>query len=415
MLWVREIRGGRLKAELQRARGTAPYLGGLGKLVSVLMSQMQDMRLNVNEASENVRPILGITMGDPAGIGPEITVKALRCADVYKVCRPVVVGDAGVMRRAVPMVRGGAEVRAIDDPAKAAGDENVIEVFDLANVDAGKVELGKVSAAAGEAGFQAIVKSIELAMAGRIEAVVTNPIHKEALHLAGHKFPGHTEIFAHYTGSKDSVMMLAEGHFRVAHVSTHVSLKEAVARVTKERVLRVIELAAEACRNLGIENPRVAVAGLNPHAGEHGLFGDEEEKFIVPAIEEAVAKGIRATAPFAADTLFPRAAAAAGGGGAKSEFDVCIAMYHDQGHVAVKMRGFEFDAGKGAWKSVKGINVTLGTPIIRVSVDHGTAFDQAGKGTASEASLLDAIDYAAKMAGRKMAARKVGAGSGAKV
>lgn len=363
---------------------------------------------------DHLRPIVGITMGDPAGIGPEIAVKALQQPQVYDVCRPVVVGDAGVMWRAVGIVKSGMQVRVIESLEQAAGSAAAVEVFDLANVDAGKVELGKVSAAAGNAGFEAIVKSIELAMAGRIDAVVTNPIHKEALHLAGHKFPGHTEIFAHYTGSKTSVMMLAEGHFRVAHVSTHVSLKEAVARVTKERVLRVIELAAEACRNLGIDNPRVAVAGLNPHAGEHGLFGDEEERHIGPAIQEAVAKGIRATGPFAADTLFPRAAAAAGGG-AKSEFDVCIAMYHDQGHVAVKMRGFEFDAGKGAWKSVKGINVTLGTPIIRVSVDHGTAFDQAGKGTASEASLLDAIDYAARMARQKAAAaRRGGAVNGEK-
>jgi 4-hydroxy-L-threonine phosphate dehydrogenase PdxA len=251
-------------------------------------------------------------MGDPAGIGPEITVKALQQAQVYDVCRPVVVGDAGVMRRAVPMVGGSADVRAIDDPAKAAGECGVIEVLDLANVDTAKVEIGKVSAAAGDAGFQAIVKSIELAMAGRIDAVVTNPIHKEALHLAGHKFPGHTEIFAHYTGAKTSVMMLAEGHFRVAHVSTHVSLKEACARVTKDRVLRVIELAAEACRNLGIEHPRVAVAGLNPHAGEHGLFGDEEEKFIVPAIKEAGDEGDTGDGAICGGHAFP-----AGGGGGR--------------------------------------------------------------------------------------------------
>lgn len=346
-------------------------------------------------------PILGITMGDPAGIGPEITLKALQNPSVYQHCRPLVVGDAGAMRRALPFVHGTMQVHTLTDPAQCAASPQLLEVLDLANVPE-DLPLGQVSAPAGDAAFQSILKAIDLAMHKQIAAVVTNPIHKEALHLAGHKFPGHTEIFAHYTGAKDSVMMLAEGRFRVAHVSTHCSLKQAVERCTKARVLRVIQLASEACKSLGIANPTVAVAGLNPHAGEHGLFGDEEGAHIVPAIEAARAAGINAVGPFAADTLFPRAAAAAtSGGGGKPEFDICIAMYHDQGHVAVKMRGFQFDGSTGKWTSVKGVNVTLGTPIIRVSVDHGTAFDQAGKGTASEASLLDAIQYAAKMATQK--------------
>jgi 4-hydroxythreonine-4-phosphate dehydrogenase len=356
--------------------------------------------------SVDERPILAITMGDPAGIGPEITIKALEgagAATVYRECRPVVVGDAGVMRNALAFMRSSLKLNVVDSTAAAEGKPGVIDVLDLHNIDAAKLQLGKVSAEAGEAAFQAITRSIELAMRDEIDGVVTNPIHKEALHLAGHKFPGHTEIFAHYSGSKESVMMLAEGHFRVAHVSTHVSLREAVARCTKERVLRVIELAAQGCRDLGIEDPHVGVAGLNPHAGENGLFGDEEITAILPAIKEAQARGIRASGPYPADTFLPRAA------GGKGEFDICIAMYHDQGHVAVKMRGFSFDPAKGAWNSVKGINVSLGLPIIRVSVDHGTAFDVAGKGVASEASLLDAISYAARM-GQQRRAKRAAAG-----
>ena len=348
------------------------------------------------------RPILAITMGDPAGVGPEIAVKALEgpgAAEVYRECRPLVVGDAGVMKNALAFMHSSLTLNVVDAAADATGTPGVVDVLDLHNVDSAKLQLGKVSAEAGEAAFQAITRSIELAMGDQIDGVVTNPIHKEALHLAGHEFPGHTEIFAHYSGSKESVMMLAEGHFRVAHVSTHVSLKDAVARCTKERVLRVIELAAQGCRDLGIQDPHVGVAGLNPHAGENGLFGDEEITAILPAIKEAQARGIRASGPYPADTFLPRAA------GGKGEFDICIAMYHDQGHVAVKMRGFSFDPAKGTWNTVKGINVSLGLPIIRVSVDHGTAFDIAGRGIASEASLLDAISYAAKMAHQRRAMR----------
>jgi 4-hydroxythreonine-4-phosphate dehydrogenase len=345
------------------------------------------------------KPLLAITMGDPAGIGPEITVKALQNADVFKECRPLVVGDAMVLRNALGFMKSPLKPNVVSSPDQATGTPGTLDLLDLHNLDASSFQLGKVSAAAGEAAFQAITHSIQLAVEDKVDGVVTNPIHKEALHLAGHKFPGHTEIFAHYTGSKESVMMLAEGHFRVAHVSTHVALREAVLRCTKERVLRVIELAAQGCRDLGIADPHVGVAGLNPHAGEHGLFGDEEETAITPAIKEAQARGIRASGPYPADTFFPRAA------GGKGEFDICIAMYHDQGHVAVKMRGFSFDPAKGTWNAVRGINVSLGLPIIRVSVDHGTAFDIAGKGIASEASLLDAIAYAARMAHQRIERR----------
>jgi 4-hydroxythreonine-4-phosphate dehydrogenase len=341
------------------------------------------------------RPIVAITMGDPAGIGPEITVKALQRRELFQSAVPVVIGDAGVLSNAIALLKASLAVRAIASPVEAVGEANTLEVLDLHNVDLPTLRPGQVSAAAGQAAFQAITTAIDLAMRNQVHAVVTNPISKEALHLAGHAFPGHTEIFAHFTGTRDVVMMLAHGHFRVAHVSTHCSLKTAVARCTRERVLRVIELAAEACRDLGIADPHVGVSGLNPHAGENGLFGDEEQTAILPAIGEAKARGIRVSGPFPADTFFPRAS------GGKSEFDICIAQYHDQGHLAVKMKGFSFDPTKNQWSAVTGINVSLGLPIIRVSVDHGTAFDIASRGIASEASLLDALDYAIRAGTRR--------------
>jgi 4-hydroxythreonine-4-phosphate dehydrogenase len=341
-------------------------------------------------SASDPRPILAITPGDPAGIGPEIVAKALRLAEVYEVSRPLVVGDAGVLRRAVRFVGGGLEVRSMPLPEHALFRPGAIDVLDLGNVDVGRLEPGRVSAVAGRAAFEAVKAAIELALSGEVAAVVTGPIHKEALRLAGLDFPGHTEIFARFTGTTDYAMMLAEGSFRVVHVSTHVSLREACERVSRARVLRTIELAHDACRRLGIARPRIAVAGLNPHASDGGLFGSEERNHIGPAIEDARAKGFLVEGPLPADTLFPKAAAGA--------YDVAVAMYHDQGHIPVKLAGFRYDAARNAWESVRGINVSLGLPILRVSVDHGTAFDQAGKGTASEESLLDAIRFAARMA-----------------
>jgi 4-hydroxythreonine-4-phosphate dehydrogenase len=248
-----------------------------------------------------------------------------------------------------------------------------------------------VSAEAGKAAFEAITKAIDLALEGKADAVVTNPIHKEAINLAGYHYSGHTEIFADKTGSKSYAMMLAVDNFRVVHVSTHVSLKEAVERVKKERVCEVIKLAHQALVDLGIENPRIGVAALNPHAGEGGLFGREEIEEIEPAIKEAQKEGINATGPYPADTVFSKAY-----GGA---FDAVVVMYHDQGHIPIKMVGFKWDESKRMWVKVKGINVTLGLPIIRTSVDHGVAFGKAWRtGTADETSLLDAIDYAIRLA-----------------
>jgi 4-hydroxythreonine-4-phosphate dehydrogenase len=344
-------------------------------------------------ATPSERPIIGISMGDPAGIGPEIIAKALSRPQVHRLCRPIVIGDAGVMRNATKYAGGALSIRPINKVHQATFTPDGIDVYDLKSVDMDKLELGKVSAMAGNAAFEAVRMMISLAMSGAIGATVTAPIHKEALVAAGHHFPGHTEIFAHFTGTSDFTMMLAAESFRVVHVSTHVSLRRACDAVTKDRVLKVIELANDACRRLGIAKPKVGVAGLNPHASDGGLFGSEERDHIIPAVEAARAKGIDAQGPQPPDTFFAKAV-----GGA---FDICVAMYHDQGHIPVKIQGFKYDAKTSAWTSVNGINVSLGLPIIRTSVDHGTAFDQAGRGTASDASLLDAIEYAARLAGSR--------------
>lgn len=339
------------------------------------------------------RPIIGISMGDPAGIGPEIIAKAWARDEVHRVCRPIVIGDAGVMRRATTYAGTTFGINAVSDVAAGKFTRDLIDVYDLKDVDVDQLRLGTVSAMAGNAAFEAVRTMIELAMAGKIAATVTAPIHKEALVLAGHHFPGHTEIFAHFTKTNDYTMMLAAENLRVVHVSTHVSLRQACEAVTRDRVLKVIELGYDACRKLGIAKPKVGVAGLNPHASDGGLFGSEEREQIIPAIEAARARGITVDGPQPPDTFFAKAQSGC--------YDVCVAMYHDQGHIAVKIRGFHFDAATNKWGDVRGINVSLGLPIIRTSVDHGTAFDQAGKGTASDASLMDAIEYAARMSGNR--------------
>jgi 4-hydroxythreonine-4-phosphate dehydrogenase len=336
-----------------------------------------------------MKPILGISMGDPAGIGPEIIAAALNRDQVHTLCRPLVIGDASVMHNAVRYAGVSLRVRSVSDVAQARFERDTIDVYDLKNVDVEKLQLGEVSAMAGHAAFEAVRVMIELATARKIDATVTAPIHKEALVAAGHHFPGHTEIFAHFTGTSDFTMMLAAGDLRVVHVSTHVSLRQACDAVTRDRVLKVIELGRDACVRLGIAKPKVGVAGLNPHASDGGLFGSEEREHIIPACDAARAKGIDVHGPQPPDTFFAKAVNGA--------YDICVAMYHDQGHIPVKAKGFKYDAASGKWTSVNGINVSLGLPIIRTSVDHGTAFDQVGKGTASDASLLDAIEYAAKL------------------
>ena len=272
------------------------------------------------------KPIIGITMGDPASIGPEISVMALTDPKVLELCNPLIVGDAAVMEDAVKVVcPGQVRIQAVQSPSEAVWEPGVINVLDMGLVDMEKLVYGQVSAMCGEAAFRYVEKVIRLAMDGEIDGTVTNALNKAAINLAGHHFAGHTEIYAHYTNTKNYTMMLAHENLRVVHVSTHVSLREACDRVKKDRVLNVIRIANEACLRLGIEKPRVAVAGLNPHSGEGGLFGREEIDEISPAIEEAKAMGINVDGPVPPDTVFSKAR----GGW----YDIVVAMYHDQGHI----------------------------------------------------------------------------------
>ena len=337
------------------------------------------------------RPVIGITMGDPASIGPEITLKALNNPSIYEQAKPLVVGDLGMMYKARETVGlKNLKFHKISQVSEALFEYGTIDVLDMGLVDSEKLELGKVSKEAGEAAFQYVVKVIELANKGKVDATVTNAFNKEAINLAGHHYSGHTEVYAEYTGTKSYTMMLALGDLRVVHVSTHVSLREACDRVKKDRVLEVIRIANDACKQLGIKNPKVGVAGLNPHSGEGGLFGREEIEEIIPAIEAANAEGILAEGPVPPDTVFSKAR----GGW----YDIVVAMYHDQGHIPLKVVGFVYDRDAQVWEAVEGVNITLGLPIIRVSVDHGTAFDQAGTGQANELSLMNSIDYAIRLA-----------------
>lgn len=347
-------------------------------------------------------PIVAITMGDPAGNGPEITVKALSDKTLYDRCRPIVVGDAKMIEQAKGFVgMPEIQVNPVNAVSEAKFEAGTIDVYQLDLIeDVSKFRVGEVSVEGGNAAFQSVKKTIELAMAGEVDATVTNALNKEAMNLAlapqGMHFDGHTEIYATYTGTKKYCMMLAHHDFRVVHVSTHCSLREACDRVKTPRVLEVIELANEACRNLGIEKPKVAVAGLNPHCGEHGLFGTEEADEIEPAIKLAQQEGIDAVGPIPPDSVFSEM----NGGW----YDITVCMYHDQGHIPTKVLGFVYDREAQGWKAVEGVNITLGLPIIRTSVDHGTGFALAGKGTSNELSLVNAIDYALRMAAGRMAA-----------
>lgn len=330
----------------------------------------------------NHLPLLAITMGDPAGTGPEIITKALAAAEIYNLCRPVVVGDAAVMRRAQGFTGTQVTIRAIRDFEDAGLQPGEIDVHDLENVDLEAAPLGKVSPAAGKAAYEYIERSTQLALDGEVGGIVTSAINKEALNKAGYHFDGHTGLLAHLCKSPGATMMLAAENLRVTHVSTHVPLRVAIERVQPERILKVIELTHAALLELGFEKPRIAIAGLNPHAGENGLFGDEEQTKITPAIEEARRRGFDVSGPYAGDTVFFRTN--------QREFDGAVAMYHDQGHVAAKMLGI--------WL---GVNVTLGLPIVRTSVEHGTNFDMAGTGQSDSRSLTAAIRMAAVMASNR--------------
>lgn len=335
------------------------------------------------------RPVLGITMGDPAGVGPEIIARAAAEPGVPASSRPVVIGSAAIMREAVALVGARLTVHAVERVADCRWAPDTLECLDLANVEAATLPRGEVSAAAGRAAHEYIETAVRLVRAGEIHGIVTAPISKEALAAAGLQHTGHTEILARLSDTRDVAMLLMGKELKVIHVTTHVALRRVPDLITRERVLRTIRLAAQTMAGLGQPRPRIAVAGLNPHAGEDGLFGDEEQHAIVPAIEAARAEGLTVVGPLPADTLFSRAR-----GG---EFDIVVAMYHDQGHIPVKTLGFQYDEARRAWTGLSGVNVTVGLPFLRVSVDHGTAFDRAWKGTANPESMVEAIAVAVRM------------------
>ena len=335
------------------------------------------------------KPIVGITMGDPASIGPEIAIKALLNQGIYAICKPLLVGDAAVFSHIIKRLNLNASVniiKSVDEAKFAFGD---IDVYDLHNVDMDKLVFGEISAMAGEAAFQSVKKVIELAMAGEIDATVTGPINKKSINKAGHHFAGHTEIYAEFTGTRKYAMLLVEDNLKVIHVSTHVSLRQACDLVKKDRILEVIDLLHNGLISLGETNLKIGIAGLNPHAGDSGLFGTEDDEEILPAVEEARRRGYNVEGPVPPDTLFAKAATGTYGG--------VVAMYHDQGHIPFKLTGFQWDAEKQQMKSVKGVNITMGLPIIRTSVDHGTAFEIAGKGVASADAMVLAIESAVQL------------------
>jgi 4-hydroxythreonine-4-phosphate dehydrogenase len=325
------------------------------------------------------RPIVAITMGDAAGVGPEIIVKALQAAEVHRICRPLVIGDAGRLRKAAAIVGSKLPVNSLQEAAAARFSPAAIDCLDLDCVPA-DLPFGKLSAKAGDGAYRFIAKAVELAMAGSIDAVCTAPLNKEALHAGGHLFPGHTELLAALSGTKEVSMMLSTPKMRVIHVTTHIGLLDAIERIEPGLVERTIRRGHDALLKACVAKPHVGVCGINPHAGEHGLFGrGEEELKIQPAIDSARKSGIDVEGPLPADTLFFRAG--------RGDFDLVVAMYHDQGHGPVKVLGLE-----------AGVNITIGLPFVRTSVDHGTAFDIAGTGKADERSLIEALRQAVQLA-----------------
>ncbi|GAB4024450.1 4-hydroxythreonine-4-phosphate dehydrogenase PdxA [Spirosoma gilvum] len=342
----------------------------------------------------NNKPTVGITMGDPASIGPEIAVKALLNPAIYAICNPIVVGDAGVFQDIVTRLMLDAVINPVQSVREAKFELGTVDVYDLANVDLSQLKFGEISAMAGEAAFSSVKTVIDLALADEIDATVTGPINKKSINEAGHHFAGHTEIYAHYTNTKKYGMLLVEDQMKVIHVSTHVSLRQACDLVKKDRILEVIELLHNGLISLGETNLKIGVAGLNPHAGDSGLFGTEDDEEILPAVLEAKRRGFDVEGPVPADTLFSKAATGYYGG--------VVAMYHDQGHIPFKLTGFKWNADKKQMDSVKGVNITMGLPIIRTSVDHGTAFEIAGKGVASPDAMVLAIESAVQLAKNKV-------------
>ena len=334
-------------------------------------------------------PRLAITMGDPAGVGPEIIVKACRrlqprLADGQ--LQLLVVGHRSALQAAREVLS-----ETIEFPETGDGPLR----FAAAGEEATPIRFGEIAPEAGRFAYLAVAHAVELALAGSIDAIVTAPLNKEALNLAGYHYAGHTDMLAALTSTRSSVMLLAHGDMRVGHVTTHVALADVPRLLTPERLRRTIDLTHAAVRDLGIAQPRIAVAALNPHAGEGGLFGRQDIEITTPVVEQCRSEGMDVAGPVPGDTVFVKLRA--------RQFDAVVAMYHDQGHIPVKLLGFDVDPATGTWRALSGVNITLGLPVIRTSVDHGTAFDIAGKGVASEESLIEAIDYAERLAATRRA------------
>src|SRR6201994_2487675 len=327
----------------------------------------------------NPLPVVGITMGDPAGIGPEVIMKSLDHAEPYDFCRPLVIGDAGRLREAGQIVGSKLKINAIKNASDSKFLFGTADCIDLNLIPPG-FPWGEVSPICGDAAYQYIVRAVELVKAGEINAICTAPLNKEALQAGGHIFPGHTELLAHLTSTSEVSMMLSTPRLKVIHVTSHIGLLDAIDKIEPGLVERTIMRAQQTLERAGVAHPRIGVCGINPHAGEHGLFGrGEEESKIEPAVRICQTRGWDVQGPLPADTLFFRAG--------RGEFDLVVAMYHDQGHGPVKVLGIE-----------AGVNITVGLPVVRTSVDHGTAFDIAGTGTADEASMIEALRQAAALA-----------------
>ncbi len=325
-------------------------------------------------------PLIGITMGAPAGIGPEIVLKAMTTTHVLKACRPVAIGDRAILIDTARRLGLRHPISPIDTPDAAPADKGAIPVLDIGSLKGGEIHIGQASPEGGRSAAAAIRKAAELATDGKIHAVVTAPINKAALHAAGEKFPGHTEFFASLTGTRRFGMMMIGGRLRIMLATIHAPLREVSGLLSRDGILESIRLTDDVLKErFGIAAPKIAVAAFNPHAGEGGLFGREEEEIIAPAVSDARAFGIDATGPFPADTLFVKASQGA--------FDAVVAMYHDQGLIPVKLIAFG-----------RAVNMTVGLPFIRTSVDHGTAYDISGKGIADPGSLIEAILLAARLA-----------------
>lgn len=324
------------------------------------------------------KPKIGVTLGDVAGIGPEVAIRALLEPSIEIQCIPIIIGELSVVKHYADRLLAGRQIKVIEDPGQARPDSSFIQMIDLKNIQFQSVKLGQVSMECGRAALEFIRTAVSFCLQKKIDAIVTGPIHKEAAQLAGLNAPGHTEYLASLCSVPEVRMLLVVSHLRAMHITTHLSLRKALEAVKKDRILSTIHYGVKALEQLRIKNGRIAVAGLNPHAGEGGLFGDEEIREIAPAVRDAQREGLNVSGPISPDTVFHRMN--------QGEFDLVIALYHDQGHIPLKLMGFD-----------SGVNVTIGLPMVRTSVDHGTAFDIAGMLKANPESMVRAVELACLM------------------